>query len=66
MLLGRPLAPVSSHFLPLGSKYSPQPLFFQRSGTCFLPLMNKTKFHTHKKLNILMFVFGLQMGGTKW
>lgn len=24
--------------------------FFKRSGTCFLPLMNKTKFHAHKNL----------------
>jgi hypothetical protein len=41
-------SPASYHFLPLSSKYSPQHPTSQTPPICVLPLVWKTKFHTHK------------------
>jgi hypothetical protein len=39
--------PLSCHFIPLRTKYSPQPPCSQTPLVCVPPLMSKTKFRTH-------------------
>jgi hypothetical protein len=48
--------PVSRHFLPLRSKYSPQPPVLKHSQSMFILYCVRTNFHTHTKQHVKLTV----------